>query len=144
MKKYGDEDQFPRSVKKSLYRPFETDKNRPSKRSPYTKEAHKRGFDGDLQQKSESATAYYGGDVPLFILQEIMTRGKGAWVSGGHRKGQTPESWGYARVNSFLVGGKTFWTTDSDQRRLLPPDVQKAIAEQAIYNPTLGSIIYSL
>ena len=34
-----------------------------------------------------------------------------AWRTG-HRPGATGQQWGYARVHSFLVKGKTFYTTD--------------------------------
>ncbi len=144
LKQYGDEDNFPRKVSKSLFRAFETDKGAKSKRSPYTKEAHRRGFDGNLDKKAESASSYYGSEIPVNILRTIFNRGKSAWASGGHRKGQTPESWGYARVNSFLVGGKTFWTADSDQRRKLikmgSEKAVKGIASESIYDPSLGVI----
>jgi len=140
LEKYGDEDNFPNKVAKSLFRPFKTDDGKSTKRSPYTKEAHRRGFEGGLKKKAIAASEYYKGNIPLSVLKTVFNRGKAAWSSGGHRANQTPESWGYARVNSFLVGGKTYWTTDSDQRRLLSPAVQQAIALDAVYNPTLGVI----
>jgi len=136
--KYGDEDRFPRSVLKKLYRPFETDKGVVSKKSNYTTEAHKRGFTGDLKQKQRSASHYYGGTIPKKVLKTVMDRGRAAWASGGHRAGQTPESWGYARVNSFLVGGKTFWTADTDQVKLLPKKVAMNVASQSVYSPSLS------
>ena len=34
-----------------------------------------------------------------------------AWRTG-HRPGANTHQWGYARVHSFLVKGKTFWYTD--------------------------------
>ena len=84
LKQYGDEDNFPRKVSKSLFRPFETDKGAKSKRSPYTKEAHRRGFDGNLDKKAESASSYYGSEIPVSILRTIFNRGKiclGEWRS---------------------------------------------------------------
>jgi len=36
-----------------------------------------------------------------------------AWKTG-HRPGATPHQWAFARVNSFLTGGKTQKTTDAD------------------------------
>jgi hypothetical protein len=36
-----------------------------------------------------------------------------AWRTG-HRPGATEQQWGYARVHSFLLKGKTYHTTDSD------------------------------
>lgn len=39
-------------------------------------------------------------------LQKIMQKGKGAYFSGS-RPGQTPTSWGYARLASSITGGKS-------------------------------------
>ena len=36
-----------------------------------------------------------------------------AWRTG-HRPGTTPQQWAFARVNSFLTGGKTRTTADKD------------------------------
>ena len=139
--KYGDEDQFTQKVLRKLYRPFETDKGVKSKRSKYTQEAKKRGFVGSVDEKAKLASKYYGGYIDPEILDEVNARGKAAWVSGGHRGGQTPFSWGIARVNSFLVGGKTFWTSDADLVRQLPDNVALAIAEKSILSPTLAVIL---
>ena len=138
LSKYKDEDKFPKRVRSRLYRPFETDKGKKSKKSNYTKEAHNRGFTGDLKKKQRSASHYYGGTIPLKVLKTIMDRGRAAWASGGHRAGQTPESWGYARVNSFLVGGKTFWTADADQILKLPDGVAMNIANQSVFSSSLS------
>ena len=48
--------------------------------------------------------------VDIKILRAVMRKGMAAWKSG-HRPGATQEQWGYARVNSFLTGGKTIGTT---------------------------------
>tara|TARA_R100000406_G_C3114280_1_gene125142 strand:+ start:1866 stop:4082 length:2217 start_codon:yes stop_codon:yes gene_type:complete len=130
LEKYGDESKFPQKVMDQLYRPFITDQNKKSRKSPYTVEAHKRGFDGDLKDKSKAASKYYGDKVPESVLKDVFDRGVGAWASGGHRPAQTPESWGYARVNSFLVGGKTFFTSDNDLANKLPKRVYNKIEKQ--------------
>jgi len=36
-----------------------------------------------------------------------------AW-KGGHRPGATQQQWAYARINSFLTKGKTYYTADAD------------------------------
>jgi hypothetical protein len=51
--------------------------------------------------------------VPLSILKECYNRGMAAWRTG-HRPGATQQQWGYARVSSLLLCGKTHYTTDSD------------------------------
>jgi ribosomal protein S18 acetylase RimI-like enzyme len=128
--KYGDEDNFPRATLQKLYRPFKTDKGVKSKRSSYTVEAKKRGFTGSIANKAKQASKYYGGKVSQAVLKEVNARGMAAWASGGHRPGQTSHSWGIARVNSFLVGGKTFFTSDKDLASKLPKKVQTAIKKK--------------
>lgn len=51
--------------------------------------------------------------VPLSIIKESYNRGMAAWRTG-HRPGATQQQWGYARVSSLLLCGKTHYTTDSD------------------------------
>ena len=46
--------------------------------------------------------------VPIGILRAVMRRGMAAWKRG-HRPGAGQEQWGYARTNSFLVGGEGTW-----------------------------------
>jgi hypothetical protein len=43
---------------------------------------------------------------PLGILKQVFKRGKSAWARG-HVPGTVPNQWGFARVNSFIVGGRT-------------------------------------
>jgi len=56
--------------------------------------------DKGLKKKSEKS------GFPLGILKEVFKRGKAAWKTG-HVPGTTPDQWAYARVNSFITGGKT-------------------------------------
>ena len=56
--------------------------------------------DKGLKKKSEKS------GFPLDILKEVFKRGKAAWKTG-HIPGATPDQWAYARVNSFITGGKT-------------------------------------
>ena len=51
--------------------------------------------------------------VPVRFLRESYNRGVAAWRTG-HRPGASKEQWGYARVASFLMCGKTHWTADAD------------------------------
>lgn len=60
-----------------------------------------------LQKKSDETGIDYG------ILKKVYDRGMAAWRTG-HRPGATPHQWAFARVNSFITGGKTQKTTDSD------------------------------
>ena len=60
-----------------------------------------------LKKKSEKSGIAYG------ILKKVFDRGMAAWKTG-HRPGATPHQWAYARVNSFITGGKTRTTADAD------------------------------
>ena len=55
--------------------------------------------------------------VPEKYLKTIFRRGSAAWRTG-HRVSQTPQSWSYPRINSYLLCGKAHYTADSDQVRL--------------------------
>ena len=87
---------------------FKTDKGVVSKTSGYTAAWRKRFPQAtSLAQKSKVS------GVPLKYIKESYNRGMAAWRTG-HRPGATEQQWGYARVHSFLLKGKTYHTTDSD------------------------------
>jgi hypothetical protein len=92
----------------NAYKGFKTDIGIKSKSSSYTTE-WKRKFPNatSLKQKSDVT------GVPLKFIKESYNRGMAAWRTG-HRPGATEQQWGYARVHSFLLCGKTYHTTDSD------------------------------
>tara|TARA_B100001175_G_scaffold178724_1_gene151848 strand:- start:2234 stop:2752 length:519 start_codon:yes stop_codon:yes gene_type:complete len=46
-------------------------------------------------------------NIPVKALQEVFTKGVAAYYNGGSRPNQTPESWAYARVYSYIMGGNT-------------------------------------
>jgi hypothetical protein len=63
--------------------------------------------------------------VPEKFLDKVFRRGSAAWRTG-HRPGQTPQSWSYPRVSSFLLCGKTHYTADSDLVRQAKKESSKA------------------
>lgn len=95
----------------AAYKPFKTDKGVKTRKSGYTA-AWKRKFP---EATSLEAKAKATG-VPLKYIKESYNRGLAAWRTG-HRPGATQQQWGYARVHSFLMCGKTYHTTDSDLAR---------------------------
>ena len=126
-----------------IYGDFETDKNFKPIKSQYTLEAMKRGIVGTLEAKRDRASEYYGGEIPLDMLEHIYKKGMGAWSSGGHRGGATKHEWAMARVNSFLVGGKTFFHPSADKKQAeeLPKNVYNAIKKQAVWSVKLNKIV---
>lgn len=98
-----------RSWKSPLaYLGFKTDKGIKTRKSSYTsKWLAKHPGAHSLEAKSKAS------GVPLRFLKEVYNRGMAAWRTG-HRPGATQQQWGYARVHSFLLKGKTYYTADSD------------------------------
>ena len=52
-----------------------------------------------LKKKAEKS------GMPVGILRKVYNRGMAAWKTG-HRPGTTPQQWGHARVNAFIVKKK--------------------------------------
>ena len=75
-------------------------------RAMYGEETINEKIEG-LKNKAEKSGVSYG------ILKQVYDRGMAAWKTG-HRPGTTPQQWAFARVNSFLTGGKTRTTADKD------------------------------
>jgi len=87
---------------------FSTNKDVKTRKSSYTKKWNSL-YPG---VKSLNDRAKLTG-VPLDLIEKCYNRGMAAWRTG-HRPGATQQQWGYARVSSLLLGGKTAQTTDSD------------------------------
>lgn len=87
---------------------FKTDKAIKTKKSQYTKEWRLLFPEAKSLKQKANATG-----VPLPFIRKSFNRGMAAWRTG-HRPGATQQQWGYARVHSFLMCGKTYKTADSD------------------------------
>jgi len=83
-----------------------------------------------LQKKSKAS------GVPYSILKQVYNRGMAAWVTG-HRPGAPQSAWAFARVNSFLTKGKTWYSTDAD----LAKKARKYLAEAHMFGYTDGGWI---
>ena len=90
---------------------FRTDRGVRTRKSGYT-QAWKRRFPDATSLEQKAAVT----GVPVRFLRESYNRGMAAWRTG-HRPGATQQQWGYARVHSLLLCGKTAMSTDSDLRR---------------------------
>jgi len=87
---------------------FKTNKGVKTRKSSYTQEWNKLFPHAKSLEDRAKVTG-----VPLRFIQESYNRGMAAWRTG-HRPGATQQAWGYARVSSMLLCGKTYETTDSD------------------------------
>ena len=104
------ETRYTKMLKKD-YRQFKTDEGQKTKTSSYTQKFRKL-YPG-VKSLPEIAKAT---KIPLKTLRTIYNRGLAAWRTG-HRPGASPQAWGYARVHSFVVKGKTYYTADADLRK---------------------------
>lgn len=92
----------------AAYKDFTTNRGIQTRRSSYTAEWDRLFPDVKSLEARAKATG-----VPVEEIRESYNRGLAAWRTG-HRPGATQQQWGYARVSSFLLCGKTHFTTDSD------------------------------
>jgi hypothetical protein len=95
----------------AAYVGFKTDRGIKTRRSGYTAAWKRRFPDATSLEQKAVVTG-----VPVRFLRESYNRGMAAWRTG-HRPGATQQQWGYARVHSLLLCGKTAVSTDSDLRR---------------------------
>lgn len=102
------------------YRGFRTDRGVKGKPSSYT-QTWKSRYPKALSMTQKSKAS----GVPLRYLNESYRRGMAAWRTG-HRPGATEQQWGYARVHSLLLCGKTYHSTDSDIVRRAKQHSKKA------------------
>jgi hypothetical protein len=108
----------------SNYKPFPTDVGKIVKPSKYTK-AFQKEFPKAFSLSSKAKVT----GVPLSVIKKVYDKGLAAWRTG-HRPGATQQAWGYARVHSFLMRGKTFYTTDKTlveeaMKHMKPNDIKK-------------------
>jgi hypothetical protein len=87
---------------------FQTNRGVKGRSSNYTRRWKARFPKATSLKQKAAATG-----VPLSYIRKSYNRGMAAWRTG-HRPGATEQQWGYARVHSFLLCGKTYHTTDSD------------------------------
>jgi hypothetical protein len=92
----------------SAYKTFKTDVGVKTRKSSYTSRFHKKYPDVKGLSEISKATK-----IPLYVLKKVYNRGMAAWRTG-HRPGATQQQWGYARVYSFVLKGKTYYTADAD------------------------------
>lgn len=87
---------------------FKTDVGVKTKKSGYTQQ-----WNGLFPKAKSLAAKAAATGVPLTAIKESYNRGMAAWRTG-HRPGATQQQWGYARVHSLLLCGKTHYSTDAD------------------------------
>lgn len=86
--------------KKYISRP--TLKSFKSKKSSWTKKFQKKYPKAKTLSQISKRTG-----IPKSALQAVKKKGMGAYYSSGSRPNQTAESWGKARMYSYIMGGPT-------------------------------------
>lgn len=100
---------------------FKTDKYAKTyKKSSYTEQWNKLFPEAKSLEERSKVTG-----VPVKFLKTVYNRGMAAWRTG-HRPGMSEQAWSYPRVSSYLLCGKTHYTTDSDQVRQAKKESRKA------------------
>jgi len=73
-----------------------------SKKSSWTKKFHKLYPNAKSYTEISKVTG-----IPELALKSVVRKGRGAYYSSGSRPNQTADSWGKARMYSYILGGKT-------------------------------------
>lgn len=91
-----------RSYKRGKYVSRPKLKSFKSKKSSWTQKFHKLYPDAKTLKQISDATR-----IPKGALSAVKKKGMGAYYSSGSRPNQTAESWGLARMYSYILGGPT-------------------------------------
>lgn len=91
-----------RSYKRGEYVPRPKLKSFKSKQSSWTQKFHKLYPDAKTITDISQATG-----IPAGALKAVKKKGMGAYYSSGSRPNQTADSWGKARMYSYILGGPT-------------------------------------
>ena len=73
-----------------------------NKKSGWTQKFHKLYPEAKTLEQVADTTG-----IPLGALKQVQKKGRGAYYSSGSRPNQTAESWGKARMYSYILGGPT-------------------------------------
>ena len=91
-----------RSYKRGEYVPRPKLKSFKSKQSSWTQQFHKLYPNVKTIADISRATG-----IPAGALKAVKKKGMGAYYSSGSRPNQTADSWGKARMYSYILGGPT-------------------------------------
>lgn len=91
-----------RSYKRGKYVSRPKLKSFKEKKSSWTQKFHKLHPNAKTLKQISDATG-----IPKGALSAVKKKGMGAYYSSGSRPNQTAESWGLARMYSYILGGPT-------------------------------------
>ena len=91
-----------KSYKKGKYYSRPKLKSFKEKKSSWTQKFHKLHPNAKTLKQISDVTG-----IPKGALSAVKRKGMGAYYSSGSRPNQTAESWGLARMYSYILGGPT-------------------------------------
>ena len=91
-----------KSYKKGKYYTRPKLKSFKEKKSSWTQKFHKLHPNAKTLKQISDVTG-----IPKGALSAVKRKGMGAYYSSGSRPNQTAESWGLARMYSYILGGPT-------------------------------------
>ena len=95
-----------KSIFEGTFRPKTSFK---SKESKWTKMFNEKfGKEGDKLGKRTPKNISKVTKIPIGAIKEVLSKGEGAYFSSGSRPGQSPKSWSYARLYSYVLGPYQF------------------------------------
>ena len=80
-------------------------KLRPKTDAPEKKSKFVVAFEKKYKKKINDRKFIHENIITRTGQDKIIDKGMGAYFSGGSRPNQTPQSWAYARVYSYILGG---------------------------------------
>lgn len=80
-------------------------KVRPKTKAPEKKSSYVTRFEKKYNQKITDKDFIHKNIITNKGQELILSKGRGAYFSGGSRPNQTPSSWAYARLASVIMNG---------------------------------------
>ena len=92
-----------KSIKEGKPRPKTSAKSKPSSATVAFNKKYGKQLDAMKGGRSKRNIAKVTG-IPFKALDQVYKKGEGAYFSSGSRPNQTPDSWGRARMYSYITG----------------------------------------
>jgi hypothetical protein len=92
-----------KSIQEGKARPKTSAKSKPSSATVAFNKKYGKQLDAMKGGRSKRNIAKVTG-IPFKALDQVYKKGEGAYFSSGSRPNQTPDSWGRARMYSYITG----------------------------------------
>ena len=92
-----------KSIFEGTFRPKTSLKSKESKWTKKFNEKYGKELDKLGKRTPKNISKVTG--VPEGAIKEVLAKGRGAYFSSGSRPNQSPQSWSFSRLYSYLLGG---------------------------------------